>query len=102
MKKDHAEKLRFVDALAKEVRYAILTKEGRVQILVHPTSKQLRKRGKRGWHLYNAVEGETTVSAVLEIVRQAIAELESPALNGVNGDHPKEPKLKKAMAAVRS
>jgi hypothetical protein len=83
MKKDNAEKLKFVDALAKDVRYAVLTKAGRVQVLARPSAKQLRKRGKRGWHLYHAVEGENIgIGSVMDIVRQAIAEVESPAVNG--------------------
>jgi hypothetical protein len=98
MKKENAEKLRFVDALAKEVCYAVLTKDGRVQVLVRPSSKQLRKRGKRGWHLYHALDGaDTTIATVLDTLRQVLTEMESPA---VNGDSMKEHRPKKA--AVRS
>src|SRR5207244_4391930 len=45
-------KTNFTDALAMNVRYAILTKKGRLEILVKPNAKQLRKRGKKGWHLF--------------------------------------------------
>jgi hypothetical protein len=45
-----------VDALARDERYAVLTKPGRIQILVKPTAEQLRKRGSRGWHLFGTVD----------------------------------------------
>ena len=38
----------YVDALETEQRYVVLTKRGRIQILVQPAAKQLRKPGKRG------------------------------------------------------
>jgi hypothetical protein len=98
MKKVNTEKLKFVDALAKKVCYAVLTKEGRVQVLVHPSPKQLRKRGKRGWHLFHAIDDESaTVATVLEFVRQALTETESCA---TNGDVPKESRRKKAVAST--
>lgn len=80
MKHDKNHKDNFVDALAMEVRYAVLTKAGRVQVLVKPTPKELRKRGRRRWHLFGTVDG--TVDArpmLLEKVQQALAEMEGAA-----------------------
>lgn len=63
----------FVDALEKSHRYAVLTKAGRVQILIKPSAKQLRKRGKRGWQLHGVVDEEAeSERTLLEMVRGAI------------------------------
>lgn len=68
----------FVDALDRENGYAVLTKEGRLQILIKPTAKQLRKRGKRGWQLFGTVESQPGAGQTLiETVRRAITELET-------------------------
>jgi hypothetical protein len=56
MKTKSKEKHNYVDALETEHLYAVLTKPGRIQILVHPTAKQLRKRGKKGWCLSSTVD----------------------------------------------
>jgi hypothetical protein len=49
----------FCDSLGKmSLRYAVLSKENRIQILVNPTPRQLRKRGKRQWQLVQAIDGE--------------------------------------------
>jgi hypothetical protein len=75
----------FTDALAMDVRYALLTKSGRIQVLVKPTAKQLRKRGKRGWHLFRTIESQADAPRLLEeIIQQAVAEVESgdSSING--------------------
>ncbi len=73
-------KSNFVDALATAVRYAVLTKDGRVQILVRPKAKQLRKRGQRGWELFGTIDSEVQGEGELEeMIRRALDEVESTA-----------------------
>jgi hypothetical protein len=68
----------FADALAMNMRYAVLTKNGRIQVLLKPTAKQLRKRGKRGWHLFRTIESQADAPRLLEeSFQQAVAEMES-------------------------
>jgi hypothetical protein len=71
----------FADVLAMKVRYAVLTKKGRIEVLVKPSSKQLRKRGKKGWHLYRTVESHSHSNSdaahlLEESFRGALAEIE--------------------------
>jgi hypothetical protein len=69
----------YVDALENEQRYAVLTKRDRIQILIQPTAKQLRKRGKRGWRLFSTVNNDfADVSPTLMgPIQRAIQEIES-------------------------
>ena len=77
MKKSARQKHNFVDVLATELAFAVLTKPGRVQILVQPTAKQLRKRGKRGWRLFGSVDQHTNPQQALdEILKEALLEVE--------------------------
>jgi hypothetical protein len=63
----------FADALATEPQFAVLTKPGRIQILVEPTPKQLRKRGKKGWQLFGTVDQQTNSRQLLdEILNKAL------------------------------
>jgi hypothetical protein len=56
----------FVDSLGKmSLRYAVLSKENRIQVLVNPTPRQLRKRGKRQWQLVQAIDGEPNARQIL-------------------------------------
>jgi hypothetical protein len=76
----------FVDALTKDHRYAVLTKTGRIQILLRPTVKQLRKRGKRGWHLSGTVDsGDGDGQALMDMIQRAFQELEDAGEAAVNG-----------------
>jgi hypothetical protein len=84
----------FADALAMNIRYVVLTKEGRIQVLVKPTAKQLRKRGKRGWHLFRTVESQADAPRLLEeSFQQALAEMESSESSG-NGKKKKSARPK--------
>jgi hypothetical protein len=68
----------FADALEKEHRYAVLTKTRRIQILVRPTTRQLRKRGKRGWRLFATVESSSGAGRTLiDTIQSALRETES-------------------------
>ena len=94
MKKTNGKSKNFVDALATDLQFAVLTKRGRVQILVKPSAKELRKRGKRGWQLFGTVDDQTAAAAVLdEIVNKAISEVEMAA--GDTDPKKKKPKTKK-------
>jgi len=68
----------FVDALATSLRYAVLTKDGRIQILIRPKPKQLRKRGQRGWQLFGTIDCEAEADAELEdMIKRALRESEN-------------------------
>lgn len=67
----------FADALATEMAFAVLTKTGRIQVLIKPTAKQLRKRGKRGWQLFGVVDDQSDARKTLDnTLRRAIVEVE--------------------------
>jgi hypothetical protein len=67
----------FADAVAMKVRYAVLTKKSRIEVLVKPTAKQLRKRGRKGWHLFRAIDSETEALSLLEEgFKTALGEIE--------------------------
>jgi hypothetical protein len=99
MKTKTRNKTNYVDALDNEPRYAVLTKPGRIQILVQPTAKQLRKRGSRGWHLFGTVGGPADAPQVLhQTLERALSEAEGTAEPaGEKGKKPRPPK-----AAARS
>ena len=48
--------LNWTDLLNQELDYVVLKKSNRLQVLYHPTGKQLRRRGKRNWSLVAAVQ----------------------------------------------
>jgi hypothetical protein len=78
MQKSTRQNHNFADVLATELQFAVLTKPGRIQILVHPTAKQLRKRGKRGWRLFGKVDrAMNSEQALDEILKEAILESET-------------------------
>jgi len=80
MKKTNGKSKNFVDALATDMQFAVLIKTGRVQILVKPSAKELRKRGRRGWKLFGTVDDQTRAAAALdEIIKKAILEVETAA-----------------------
>jgi hypothetical protein len=96
MKKSSRQKNNFADVLATELQFAVLTKPGRVQILVHPSAKQLRKRGKRGWRLFGSVDDHLNSEKALdEIVKEALAEVE----NEEGDKNKKAKKLSRTKAA---
>ncbi len=97
MKKAARNTNNFTDALATEMQFAVLTKTGRIQILVRPTAKQLRKRGTRGWHLFGTVDVQADARQILdETLKRAIGEVE--AEEGVADNKLKRMKARKATA----
>jgi hypothetical protein len=77
-----AHALNWADVLGKELGYAVLTKGKRLQVLVRPGQKQLRRRAKRHWSVIavgEASPGENGHAAppdtLYEEVRQALAGL---------------------------
>ncbi len=98
MKKTLRKTNNFADVLATEPQFAVLTKTGRIQILVKPTAKQLRKRGQRGWQIFGTVDQQTDAERILaQLVQRAISEVESA--DGATGN--KEKKLKTAKAPAK-
>jgi hypothetical protein len=89
----------FADALGRALRYAVLTKSGRIQILVKPTTKELRRRGRRGWQLFGTVEGDDgALATLLEVVQQAVSGME--AATDTAGHDGKKPKGAKAAGGT--
>jgi hypothetical protein len=72
-------KVNYVDALETAPRFAVLTKPGRIEILVQPTAKGLRTRGKRGWRLFRTVDNRLSDAGhvLTEAIQQALQEMES-------------------------
>src|SRR5262249_44081026 len=59
-----------------KVRYAVLTKGKRIQVLAKPTAKQLRKRGTKGWHLFRTIDSQADAARRLEqSVHDALTEI---------------------------
>jgi hypothetical protein len=79
MKTRQKNKINYVDALQNEHLYAVLTKQGRIQILVQPTITRLRQRGQRGWRLFNTVDnGLADAGSILaETIRRAVQEMDA-------------------------
>lgn len=74
----HKQKDSFVEALSADVQYAVLTKPGRIQILVRPSTKQLRRRGQRGWHLFGTVvDSADPRGSLAATVEQALVQTEA-------------------------
>jgi hypothetical protein len=78
----------YVDALETEHLYAVVTKRGRIQLLLQPTIKQLRKRGKRGWRLFSTVDNAfPDAKPILTVAIQgAIQEMESTGIKAGNNE----------------
>ena len=92
--KNHAN---YVDALGNEHLYAVLTKRGRIQIMVQPSAECLRKRGKTGWRLFSTVDnGFSDAGPILmATIQDAIQGLESP---GARVEHNGKKQRKTAKA----
>jgi hypothetical protein len=69
----------FCDSLGRtRLRYAVLSKDNRIQLLVNPTPKQLRQRGKRQWCLVQAIDGEPNAREILQqAIQSALQPLDS-------------------------
>jgi hypothetical protein len=77
VKKNSEKGNNFADALQREDQYVVLTKNGRIQILVRPTAEALRKRGKRDWQLFGTVASNPDADQVLlDTIKQALLEAE--------------------------
>jgi hypothetical protein len=83
----------YVDALETEHLYAVVTKRGRIQLLLQPTIKQLRKRGKRGWRLLSTVDhGFPDAKPILTVTIQgAIQEMENTGARAENNGKKRKP-----------
>ncbi len=54
------------ETLTKTVRYAVLTKQRRILVLLNPSDKELRRRRKRCWELVSALEPQPHARQALE------------------------------------
>lgn len=67
----------FTAAADKEYRYAVLTREGGVQILFHPTASALREHSGEGWNLLRAIENQLDAWRLLqETLHTAVPDLD--------------------------
>jgi len=91
---------RFTDALGKNLAFAVLRKENRLQILYRPRKKQVRERGKKGWSLLAAIDFSDGHSNKGLTERQLLDNLLEGFLNDISGQlkSPKIEKVKKKNA----
>ena len=72
-----SQQVSFRRRLGLGLHYAVLMKSGRIQILVKPSAKELRRRGKREWQLFGTVEGDdNTGPSLMKMVQRAVQEVE--------------------------
>jgi hypothetical protein len=64
-------KRNWADLMGKGLAYVVLRKGNRVQVLVGPTDKQLRRRGRRGWRVI-ASGGDPGPFEVTDGLREAV------------------------------
>jgi hypothetical protein len=93
--------LNWTDVLSQKADYVLLKKNNRLQILVRPDHKQLRRRGKRSWVLVAAIQTATESNGhgeppdeLREAVLQALVELTSADQSAIK-------KVKKGKKAKR-
>jgi hypothetical protein len=67
-----ARDLNWADIMDKKPAYVVLTKENRLQVLIRPSTKQLRQRGKRGWSLVTTIDAPGNNSTVPDSLREAM------------------------------
>lgn len=87
MKNTSQSKTHFADALGRTLEFAVLTKKSRIQVLVKPSDKRLRKCGKRQWQLFGTVEGDHNArSTFLKMIQSAVQKIGDDK-NGKKPDH---------------
>jgi hypothetical protein len=64
-------KRNWADVMGKGLAYVVLRKGNRVQVILGPTDKQLRRRGRRGWRVA-ASGGGPEPSEVTDDLREAV------------------------------
>ena len=69
------------------LRYAVLTGDGGLRVLVRPTAGQLRECGSQGWVLLRAIGSQPDAWGVLqETLRRAIPDTDEGAESGDRGN----------------
>src|SRR5205807_1843643 len=84
----------WADVLERELEYLVIRKANRLQVLVRPTTKQMRTRGKRDWTLVAAIppaDADGSGNAQDEL-REAVLQTHSEMTPG----HPQETKKGKS------
>jgi hypothetical protein len=80
--------LSWTDVLAREPAFVVLVRQNRLQVIVRPGQKQLRRRGQRGWAVAAAIDAAAGGGPVPPELREAVVQ----ALEALDGG----PKGKKA------
>ncbi len=76
----------------REYRYAVLSREGAVQILVRPTANDLRMYGEQGWDLVRAIENPLGAWLLLqETLRTAVPDPDARAADWDREDPRSDP-----------
>lgn len=67
------------DALGeKNINFAVITKNNRVQIIIEPTEKQCRRRGKKNWEPFAMVNSDgNPYEIMLQHVQEAIQKIKN-------------------------
>ena len=65
----------WADVLDRDSAFVVLTKQNRLQVIVRPSRKQLRRRGKRGWEVAAAIDAVGGSGPAPAALREAIAEV---------------------------
>ena len=86
------------DVPGKDLAYVVLRKGNRLQVIVRPTVKQLRDRGKRNWQVVAAAPGGGAAGPVDPADALRAATLD--ALAELIGDAGKVPNGKKGPSAM--
>jgi len=84
----------WADVLERELEYLVIRKANRLQVLVRPTTKQMRTRGKRDWTLVAAIppaDADSSGNAQDEL-REAVLN----TLSEMTPGHPEQAKKGKA------
>jgi DNA invertase Pin-like site-specific DNA recombinase len=90
--------LNWADVLDRKLDYAVLRKENRLQVLVRPTQKQLRRRGKRSWTVaaaLDAVDGNNGHAALPRGLQDAIMQTLREMARADQDEKTKDKKAKK-------
>lgn len=66
--------LNWTDVLAREPAFVVLTRQNRLQIIVRPSRKQLRRRGQRGWDVAAAIDDDGGGGPVPPELREAVVQ----------------------------
>jgi hypothetical protein len=94
----------WADILDQALEYLVIRKANRLQVLVRPTPKQVRRRGKRAWSVVasitaaNAAEPNASQDELREAVLQTLSEMAANLQEEAQQTKTKKKKTKKAKS----